>query len=48
MIVSHRWRFVYIGPPKTASTALHHWLSQPAFCEKRWSPEPQDQHSISG
>ena len=34
MIISHRWRFVYIGPPKTASTALHHWLSQPAFCER--------------
>ena len=36
VIVSHRWRFVYIGLPKTASTALHHWLSQPAFCERRW------------
>lgn len=46
MIVSHRWRFVYIGPPKTASTALHRWLSQPAFCPKRWTADRQDQHSI--
>jgi len=46
MIVSHRWRFVYIGPPKTASTALHRWLSQPAFCARRWTPDRRDQHSI--
>jgi len=46
VIISHRWRFVYIGPPKTASTALHRWLSQPAFCPKRWEPDRQDQHSI--
>ncbi len=46
MIISHRWRFVYIGPPKTASTALHRWLSQPAFCPERWTPKQQDQHSI--
>lgn len=25
---------------------MHYWLSQPAFCERRWSPERQDQHSI--
>ncbi len=46
MIISHRCRFVYLGPPKAASTALHHWLSQPAFCDERWSPVKQDQHSI--
>jgi len=46
MIISHRWRFVYVGPPKTASTTLHHWLSQPAFCDQRWTPERQDQHSV--
>jgi len=46
VIISHRWRFVYIGPPKTASTALHHWLSQPAFCAERWTPDRRDQHSI--
>jgi len=46
MIISHRWRFVYVGPPKTASTTLHHWLSQPAFCDERWTPDRQDQHSV--
>jgi len=46
VIISHRWRFVYVGPPKTASTTLHHWLSQPAFCDERWTPEHQDQHSV--
>jgi len=47
MIISHRWQFVYLGPPKTASTTLHRWLSQPAFCESRWTPERQDQHSVT-
>jgi len=46
VIISHRWRFVYVGPPKTASTTLHHWLSQPAFCDQRWTPERRDQHSV--
>lgn len=45
MIISHRHRFVYLGPPKTASTTLHHWLSQPAFCDHRWEPLPDSQHS---
>lgn len=38
--------FVRVGPPKTASTTLDHWLPRPALCERRWSPERQDQHSI--
>jgi hypothetical protein len=46
VIISHRWRFVYVGPPKTASTTLHYWLSQPALCDERWKPERQDQHSV--
>jgi hypothetical protein len=46
MIISHRWRFVYVGPPKTASTTLHHWLSQPTLCDQRWTPDRQDQHSV--
>ena len=29
MIISHALRFVYIGPPKTASTTMHAFLSQP-------------------
>ena len=45
MIVCPRYRFVYLGPPKTASTSLHHWLSQAAFCATRWSPAGRtDQH----
>ena len=44
MIVSRKRRFIYIGPPKTATTTLHHWLSQPALCESRWDPKGQDQH----
>jgi len=47
MIISHRCRFVYLSPPKTASTSLHHWLSQPSFRVQRWKPRKQhDQHSV--
>lgn len=47
MIICHARRFVYLGPPKCASTSLHEWLSQPAFCERRFSLELDgDQHSM--
>lgn len=29
MIVSYKHQFVYLGPPRTASTTLHAWLAQP-------------------
>ena len=45
MIVCDRYQFIYVGLPKTASTSLHHWLSQPGLCPVRWSSEKQDQHS---
>lgn len=45
MIVCDRYQFIYVGPPKTASTSLHHWLSQPGLCPVRWTPEGQDQHT---
>jgi len=36
MIISHILRFVYIGPPKTASTSIHDWLKHPLlFDEER-------------
>ncbi len=44
MLISHLRRFVYVGPPRTASTALHAWLSQPALCEARYMPDHR-QHS---
>ena len=44
MIVSRLRRFVYLGPPKTASTSLHVWLSQPLLCDREWSPASGDQH----
>ncbi|HUY92487.1 MAG TPA: sulfotransferase family 2 domain-containing protein [Pirellulales bacterium] len=44
MIVSFLRRFVYFGPPKTASTSLHEWLSQPLLCDQPWRPESGDQH----
>lgn len=47
MIVSHKLRFVYIGPPKTASTTLHWWLSQPALCDSRWESDWDHQHDTS-
>lgn len=47
MIISHRWKFVYVAAPKTGSTALHAWLSQPAFCETRWSPAMRNQHDTA-
>lgn len=28
MLISHRDKWVYIGPPKTGSTTCHHWLRQ--------------------
>lgn len=31
MLICHSRRWVYVGPPKTASTTLHQWLSQPAL-----------------
>ncbi len=45
MIVSFLRHFVYLGPPKTASTSLHQWLSQPRLCDTRWNPARGDQHS---
>lgn len=44
MIVSYLRRFVYVGPPKTASTSLHRWLSQPLLCERAWTAKGGDQH----
>lgn len=35
MIISHSLRFVYIGPPKTASTSMHIWLRQPLLFDTR-------------
>ena len=46
MIVSRKRRFVYISPPRTASTTLHRWLSQPALCEVRWTADRNDQHDM--
>lgn len=34
MIISHSLRYVYIGPPKTASTAVHRWLKQDALFDR--------------
>lgn len=45
MIISHARKFVYYGPPKTASTSLHYWLSQPTLCTEKWNPKKQDQHN---
>ncbi len=44
MIVSFLRQFVYLGPPKTASTSLHHWLSEPPLCETRWDSARGGQH----
>jgi len=33
MIVSHKYEFVYLAPPKTANRSLHSYLGQPAFVE---------------
>lgn len=44
MIVSYHRSFVYIGPPKTASTTLHKWLTQPALRVRRWCEDDGDQH----
>jgi hypothetical protein len=44
MIVSFLRQFAYVGPPKTASTSLHEWLSQPLLCERLWNPKQGDQH----
>ncbi len=43
MIVSHASRFVFYAPPKTASSTLHEWLSQPAFCPDRYVATPSDE-----
>lgn len=45
MIVSHAFGFVLVTPPKTASTSLHRFLSQPPFCASPWTSEKSDQHS---
>ena len=47
MIVSCAYRFVLVTPPKTASTSLHTFLSQPPFCPQRWTPAIGDQHSAA-
>lgn len=44
MIISHRYKFILITPPKTASTSLHAFLSQKPFCGEPWSPAAGDQH----
>lgn len=31
MIICHTHQFLYIGPPKTASTTMHRWLTQKAL-----------------
>jgi hypothetical protein len=31
VIISHSLYYVYVGPPKTASTAVHRWLKQEAL-----------------
>ena len=36
MIVSHKLRFAYAGPPKTATTSVHAWLQQPVLGSKPW------------
>jgi hypothetical protein len=46
LIISKRHRFVYLAPPKTASTTLHRWLSQPAFCDERWTGNFQHDTAI--
>jgi len=45
VLVSHKREFVYVAPPRTASTTLHRWLSQPPLCETRWSGDPAGQHN---
>jgi len=47
MIINHDHRFVYIGLPKTASTTMHRWLTQPALSPAPWTPEGQDQHAFA-
>lgn len=47
MIVSHVYRFVLVTPPKTASTSLHAFLSQPPFRRRPWEPAIGDQHSAA-
>jgi len=46
MIVSHSYKFVIVGPPKTASTTLHQWLIAPPFCDHHYPPpaERKGQH----
>jgi hypothetical protein len=34
MIISHSLRFVYIGPPKSATTSLHRWLRRPVVFDE--------------
>lgn len=46
MIVSHKRKFVYIGPPRTASTTLHHWLSHELLGDKPWVQGEQHSSAI--
>ena len=46
MIVSHPLRFIYAGPPKTATTSLHEWLRQPRLQAEPWTPDQTSQHSF--
>lgn len=36
MIISHRYRFVIVTPPKTGSTTLHNWFIREPFCDWEW------------
>jgi len=47
MLVNHAHQFAYTGPPKTATTSLHQWLSQPSLSVRRFDPEMGDQHATS-
>ncbi len=49
MIISHSMRFVYVGPPKTASTSLHEFFTQPLLFDGRFDidrREMKGQHDV--
>lgn len=47
MIVSHPLRFLYAGPPKTATTSIHEWLQQPQLLAEPWSEKQGNQDSFA-